>query len=47
MDSLTKLAQQDGKASSGSTVTNYTQAPPAYAQPQVPNKTPMHSRTQK
>lgn len=46
MDSYSALAQKDGKASGGKTVTNYTAPPPAYPQPQVPDKTPMHSRTQ-
>lgn len=46
MYSLTKLAQMDGRASNGATVTDYTKLPPAYSQPQVPSKTPMHSRTQ-
>lgn len=46
MDSYTKLAQQDGDAKTGSPVTNYTNLPPSYSQPQVENKTPMHSRTQ-
>lgn len=46
MDSLTKLAQNDGKASTGKTVTNYTVKLPIAPQVMVPNKTPMHSRTQ-
>lgn len=46
MKSYDNLAQNDGKDSSGSTVTDYTKAIPKPAQPQVPNKTPMHSRTQ-
>lgn len=46
MDPITKLAQADGEGKMGKTITNYTVTPPAYAQPQVPNKTPLHSRTQ-
>lgn len=40
------LAQQDGKAGNGNAVTDYTKPTPTPPQPQVPNKTPMHSRTQ-
>lgn len=46
MPSVYDLIQKDGSANSGGLVTNYTVKPPTPAQPQVPNKTPMHSRTQ-
>lgn len=46
MKDIYKLAQNDGKSGSGNTVTNYTVKPSIPAQPMVPNKTPMHSRTQ-
>lgn len=46
MDSMTKLAQNDGKASDGKkTVTNYTIPMTTPAQKQVQGKTPLKSRT--
>jgi hypothetical protein len=39
------LIQKDGAASKGGAVTNYTMKPNIAPQPQVPGKTPFHSRT--
>lgn len=37
---------KSANTSKGTTVTNYTSCPPIAPQTQVPNKTPIHSRTQ-
>lgn len=46
MPSIYDMAQNDGMTHNGGAVTNYTVKPSIAPQPQVTNKTPMHSRTQ-
>lgn len=46
MTPLDKLAQAGGRASTGVTVMDYTKPIAKPSQSQVPNKPPMHSRTQ-
>lgn len=43
---LNDLIQKDGVGKTGATVTNYTKKTNIPAQVLVPNKNPMHSRTQ-